>query len=169
MLFEVRSKSLKGQPGEICFPGGGVEERDKNYQETAVRETSEELGIPAADVEVWGALDVLVMPSKMIIYPFVGKLGKFENVFPNKKEVEEVFTVPLEFLLNAKPDYYEIVLKPEPPADFPYEKIPGGRNYSWREGKLPEYFYEYQGRTIWGITARILTNFLAVIKKDLSK
>lgn len=47
---------------------------------------------------------------------------------------------------------------------FPYEKIPGGKNYDWKQGKYSVYFYEYQEYIIWGMTAKITKNFIDIIK-----
>ncbi len=60
VLFEVRAKTLRIQPGEICFPDGRVDEEDRNEEETAIRETCEELGVKKTDVEIAAPLDVLV-------------------------------------------------------------------------------------------------------------
>ena len=164
VLFEVRSKNLKGQPGEICFPGGGVEEKDCNKMETAVRETCEELQIYRDTIEVWGSLDVLFTPFQYILYPYVGFIKKKpDEIKPNSDEVQEVFTVPLSKLQNITPEYHEISVRIDPGNNFPYQKIPGGRNYAWSKGRVPEYFYEVQGKVIWGLTARILTNFLLIL------
>ena len=53
-------------------------------------------------------------------------------------------------------------VKPDP--DFPYELIPGGRDYPWRTRKFPEHFYRYQDRVIWGLTASVLAHFIDLLK-----
>lgn len=163
VLFEVRSESLKAQPGEICFPGGWVEAGEDEC-ETAVRETCEELRVPRSSIEVWGDLGILVTPFQQILYPFVGVLLRPELVDPNPLEVAEVFSLSLDDLLAATPSYYEIPVCVCPPEEFPYEKIPGGRNYPWGRGFLPEFFYELEGRIIWGMTGRILHSFLEIVR-----
>jgi len=163
VLFEVRSLNLKGQPGEICFPGGAMEPGE-NPETTARRETCEELLVTQNQLEIWGKLDFLLMPFGLIIYPLAGFLKDAANLKPNPAEVAEVFSVPLSRLAATMPEYYEIPLLPSPPEDFPFLKIPHGRNYPWRRGVLPEYFYEVEGRVIWGMTARILRNFLLVVQ-----
>ncbi|MDN5347311.1 MAG: hypothetical protein PWP65_875 [Clostridia bacterium] len=164
VLFEVRSAQLKAQPGEICFPGGRVDDGDADECEAAVREACEELQIPPSSIEIWGDLGVLMTPFQQILYPFVGVLLQPERITPNPREVEEVFTLRLASLLAVDPAYHQIPIRVHPPDDFPFEKIPGGRNYPWREGFLPEFFYELEGRIIWGLTARILHSFLEVIR-----
>ena len=70
ILFEIRSEHLDRQPGEICFPGGKVEEGE-TPRETAVRETSEELGISPGSIDILGPLDILVAPLGTVIYPYI--------------------------------------------------------------------------------------------------
>ncbi|WP_208974801.1 NUDIX hydrolase [Moorella stamsii] len=167
LLFEVRSCNLKTQPGEICFPGGRLQPGDRSVKEAALRETCEELGLDPDSVEIWGGLDILVTPFRQVIYPFVGLLREPQNIRPNPLEVEEVFTAPLDRLLSLTPEYHEITLQVQPPEDFPFDKIPHGRQYPWRRASWPELFYEFEERIIWGLTARLLQHFLAIIKSDM--
>lgn len=168
LLFEVRSKKLTTQPGEICFPGGHISANDSSQKEAALRETCEELGLDRDSIAIWGGLDILVTPSQQVIYPFVGFLQQIEGIKPNPQEVEAVFTVPLEYLLSLTPEYHEVNIKMQPPEDFPFHKIPHGRNYPWRQATWPELFYEFKGRIIWGLTARVLHHFLEIIKRPMS-
>lgn len=163
VLFEIRSQKLKSQPGEICFPGGKVEEEDASEQEAAIRETCEELGIDLEDVELIDGLGVLVHPSSSSIFSFVGKITDNTKIAPNE-EVSEVFTVPLDYLMNYEPEIYYIQVKIQPEEDFPFELIPDGRDYKWRHVRLPEYFYRYEDKIIWGLTARILHEFIELLK-----
>jgi 8-oxo-dGTP pyrophosphatase MutT (NUDIX family) len=159
LLFEVRSRHLKRQPGEICFPGGRLEPDDRDPSAAAVRETCEELGLPPERVRVLGALDILVNPWRSIIYPFVCHIAS-GPIRINEEEVEEVFVVPLEYLRNHPPKIHHVHLDVRPEETFPFHLIPGGRQYRWSRGRAPEYFYTYEGYVIWGLTARILKHFL---------
>lgn len=165
VLFEVRSKHLKGQPGEICFPGGQMETIDISPEATAVRETSEEMGISKEDIKILGPLDVLWTPYQYKIHLFTAQIKENTLIKPLASEVEEVFYVPLDFLLNTTPITSEVHVKMKPDKTFPYHLIPGGQDYPWRSGKYPVYFYSYEQYVIWGITARILHHFLDTIKK----
>ena len=60
VLFEVRSLNLRRQPGEICFPGGKIEQDDVDQRQCAIRETSEELGIHESDIENVIPLDYML-------------------------------------------------------------------------------------------------------------
>ncbi|GEA14415.1 MAG: hypothetical protein PWR22_2005 [Moorella sp. (in: firmicutes)] len=164
LLFEIRSRNLKTQPGEICFPGGRLQPGDRGEKDAALRETCEELGLVADSIAIWGGLDILVTPFQQVIHPFVGLLREPQSINPNPLEVEKVFTAPLDRLLRLTPEYHEITLQVQPPADFPFHKIPYGRQYPWRRATWPELFYEFEGWIIWGLTARILHHFLSIIR-----
>ncbi|TXC86042.1 CoA pyrophosphatase [Metabacillus litoralis] len=165
ILFEVRSQELRRQPGEICFPGGRMDKQDQSFLDTAVRETTEELGITQEQITDVYPIDFLLSPYGMIVYPFVGLINDFNSINPNKSEVQETFTVPLTFFLNTKPDVYHVHTKLEPEEDFPFDLIPGGRNYNWQTRKMDEIFYQYENKVIWGLTARILSHFIELLKR----
>lgn len=163
ILFELRSKTMKTQPGEISFPGGKIEEKE-TPKEACIRETCEELGTIENNIEIISPLDIYVSPSNLIIHPYLGILKDINNISINKDEVDHTFLVPVDYLLDYKADYYTNGVKVIPNKDFPYEKIPHKENYKFAEGNYPVWFYEYNNYVIWGITARILENFLAFIK-----
>lgn len=163
ILFELRSKTMKTQPGEISFPGGKIEEKE-TPKEACIRETCEELGITQNNIEIISPLDIYVSPSNLIIHPYLGILKDINNININKDEVDHTFLVPIDYLLDYKADYYTNDVKVIPNKNFPYEKIPHKENYKFAEGNYPVWFYEYNNYVIWGITARILENFLTFIK-----
>jgi len=166
ILFEVRSMNLRRQPGEICFPGGRIDETDANQKQCAIRETSEELGIDESSIEDIIPLDFMLNASSNIIYPFVGRITKPEQINPNPSEVGEIFTVPLSFFRETKPEVYKIYYQVIPEEGFPLHLIPGGENYKWTLRHLDEYFYEYKGKVIWGLTARVLYHFLELLEGE---
>jgi 8-oxo-dGTP pyrophosphatase MutT (NUDIX family) len=165
LLFEVRSVNLNKQPGEICFPGGKIESLEDNLK-AAIRETTEELLVHENTIEVAGELDTLITPFNTVIYPFVGLLYDYHNTF-NDNEVQEIFYVPISFLMETKPLCYYIDVQMKPKEDFPYEMIQKGTGYPWAKGKYPVFFYTYEGRIIWGITARIAYNFIEVLRNSV--
>lgn len=165
LLFEVRAQTLRRQPGEVCFPGGFLEPEDASPEAAAVRETSEELNLDPKTIQVVGPLDVLITPWRLIIYPFVGVLLDPEQIDPAREEIEQVFTVPLTEILQATPDVHQIRIRLEPPDHFPFEKIPGGRAYPWRQTDHPELFFEFEGHVVWGLTALILDHFRSVVRE----
>jgi len=168
ILFEVRSEQLRRQPGEICFPGGRIDQSDKDEKYTAIRETCEELGIQENSLSNIYPTDYLISPYGTIIYPFIGVLSNKVAIKPNAAEVGEVFTVPITYFLQNEPDVYEINMNIEPDKDFPYNLIIGGENYKWQVHKQKEYFYNYENKVIWGLTARILKHFIDITRNGLN-
>lgn len=165
IIYEFRSKNLKTQPGEISFPGGQVED-DETYEEAAVRETIEELNIKEENINVIGELDYLISYDNMTIHCFLGIITgvNVEDIVPNYGEVDHIFTVPLDFLLNTDPDTYYLGLKTVLNDEFPYNLIPNGRDYKFRSGKHTVMFYHYKNYTIWGFTARMTKQLIDIIK-----
>lgn len=164
VLFEKRSMNLNNQPGEICFPGGRCEPEDHGARNTAIRETCEELGLVPEDLEVLAELDIMVSPFGILIIPFLAIIKNPDAIQPNADEVEKVFCVPLNYLMTHEPLRHQMGLSVSFPDDFPLELIPQGKNYPFRQGILPQYFYIWEGEVIWGLTARILHHFIEMIK-----
>lgn len=165
VLFEVRSLTMRRQPGDISFPGGRIDPGDASPKDAAIRETHEELGVDPSNIQIIGELSPCIPSSTFVVYPFVATINDHLPDQLNKFEVEEVFTVPLDWLLNHEPYRHLIPLQPKPPVDFPYEKIANGNQYQWGMKSMEEWFYEYKGYTIWGLTARILKHFIETVKQ----
>lgn len=163
LLYEIRSESLNNQPNEICFPGGKIEKLEESVK-AAIRETSEELLMPETNISILGELDTLVTPFNSVIYPFAGLLQDYHGTF-NADEVQEIFYVPLSFLMETEPLCHYIDIEMKPREGFPYEMIQKGKHYPWAKGKYPVYFYTYEGKIVWGITARITHNFVELLKE----
>ncbi|GAE26986.1 hypothetical protein JCM9140_3096 [Halalkalibacter wakoensis JCM 9140] len=165
ILFEVRSKHLKKQPGEICFPGGKIDSTDHSAEMAAIRELSEEIGIPNHQIDVIAPLDVLATPFRGIIYPFIGFLKNLDQLNVNQEEVDHIFTVPLSYLYQYNPDIHSMKMWFEPSEHFPLDKVPNKQAYATtRYSEIEEYFYYYEDYLIWGLTARILSHFLDITK-----
>ena len=125
-IFQVRSSSLKKQPGDVCFPGGKIEATDPSFKDAAVRETCEEMGLKPSKIKNIHALDFIVDTQE--IYPFIAEISNIDEVKINKEEVSEIFTIPLSFLLTTAPQKHTVNLKVEPEPDFPYHLIAAGKN-----------------------------------------
>lgn len=166
LIYEVRSDKLKRQPGEISFPGGKVE-KDESSRQAAIRETIEELNVKEENINVIGELDYLVTRDNTIIYAFAAIIENIsiQDIKPNMNEVDHIFTVPIDYLINNEPKLYYVDLLPVTSDDFPYNLIPNGKKYKWRMGKHSVYFYRYRDYIIWGYTAKITKNFIDIIKK----
>lgn len=166
IIYELRSKNLDSQPGEISFPGGEVEEHE-TFEEAAIRETMEELNIEKENIDIIGELDYLVSYANITIHCYLGTISgvNVDKIVPNSAEVDHIFTVPLNFFLENQPDIYYLDLKTVLNDEFPYNLIPNGRDYNWRSGKHSVMFYNYKDYTIWGFTARMTKQFVDIIKE----
>lgn len=166
ILFELRSKDLVTQPGEISFPGGEVED-DETFEEAAIRETMEELNIKEENISIIGELDYLVSYANITIHCFLGTISgiNVDKIVPSPNEVDHIFTVPLDFFFNNEPDTYYLDLKTVLNDEFPYNLIPKGKDYNWRNGKHSVMFYSYKDYIIWGFTARMTKNLIDIIKE----
>ena len=162
ILFEIRSRKIDAQPGDICLPGGAIE-AGESPQEAAVRETCEELLISPGQVKVLGPFDVF-RAGNVIIYPYVAILEDYRDTY-SRDEVSEILRVPLSFFLNARPDVYRIPYQPVFSDDFPFDRIYGGREYKWRKMEQTTYFYQYKDHTIWGFTAMMIHAFTRMLQE----
>ena len=152
LLFEKRSGNIK-QPGDICFPGGRIEEGE-SITECALRETDEEIGI--TDVEVIGQFDSILEVNRITMHTVVGVITEesIKNARINPDEVADIFTVPLDFFAYAEPMSHTVRIIQDT-ADFPYEETGIRKDYKWRVGHQEIFIYHYENRIIWGLTARI--------------
>lgn len=164
VLFERRARTLRRQPGEISFPGGHVEPTDASPRAAAWRETCEELGVRPEQLEYIGALDILATWGGMFVHPFAARVADDAVLHVNPAEVDELIRISLDQLLTHTPRTAEMVFTPKFPADFPFELVPGGRSYRWRRPTVTQWFYELAGVVIWGLTGRILHDFLERIR-----
>lgn len=161
ILFEVRS-SIVPQPGEVSFPGGSLEENE-DFKMAALRETREELNLHEKDIEYLGYSSMTFTRDKRHIKAFYGRVNKsLEDIIYNR-EVENLFTVDLDYLIKNQPNQYTIDFKMIFPDDFPFEKIPNGHNYNFYPFHENLYFYDTDP-VIWGLTAEHLKDFVENIK-----
>ncbi len=164
LLFEVRSHTLRTQPGEVCFPGGRVEPGETPAQ-AALRETGEELGLHSPWVELGPALPEQWHQAGFCTHPFLGRLspGWRDAIRPGRAEVEEVFSVPLDFFRRTPPERYPCETVTLPPPDFPYERIGFPQGYPWRKGHTVLPLWVWKERPIWGLTARMVLSLVETL------
>lgn len=168
LMYEVRARNMKRQPGEICFPGGEME-RGETAMECALRETYEETGIEQCKVKVINQLDTIYTYSNFLMYCFLGIIEEeaLETLSPNNAEVDEIFLVSLDKLVDTDPEVYRMTVAPEIPKDFPYDKVTGGKKYNWRKGSAIVPVYDIDDRIIWGLTARVTRKFIEIIRGEI--
>jgi coenzyme A diphosphatase NUDT7 len=163
IIYEVRSNSIT-QPGEISFPGGRIEEGE-SPQEAAIRETSEELLLNKANIEIIRELNYASSKSGVFVFTFLGLIKDLDpyEIGYNTDEVSEVFFVPLSFFLDNKPEKYYMNYYPKADKDFPYHMVNNGEDYNWESIRYPVYFYKYYNYIIWGLTAKITYSFIKAL------
>ena len=139
ILLTRRTAHLRAHSGQISFPGGRVEARDASPEATALRETHEEIGLPAESIELLGRLADYHTRTGFRVTPVVGLVNPPFDLSLDAREVDEAFEVPLSFLLD--------------PANHQRQR----REF---QGRQVEYYaIPYRDYYIWGATAGMLVNF----------
>lgn len=175
-VFEKRSANIS-QAGEICFPGGGFDiDKDENYKDTAIRETMEELGIGKESIRILGCLDTILTPSGISVDAFCGTadVKSIEDFNINHYEIEKLFTIPVSFFLNNTPEVYNLNIQIQPfnidengkeIVTFPAEELGLPIRYAkpWRPAKHTVYVYRTEEGLIWGLTAKLIIDFIKKI------
>lgn len=161
LLFETRNASIR-QGGEICFPGGRLE-AGETPRHAAIRETCEELLVQPSQV---GILAPMFQTSRgdLQILSYLGTLSGYRGTF-SPEEVAETFLLPLDYFFAHEPEIHTGRLVVCPDEGFPYELIPGGRDYPFAVGTRRFYFYRTPHGVIWGLTAAILYHTVRLLKE----
>ena len=136
---------MSNHPGQIAFPGGTKEAAESTPEETALRETEEEIGISSADVNILGRMSARDTATGYRVMPIVGLITPPVSLELAPSEVASVFEVPIEFIVN-----------------------PLSHSLETREkcGKSHKYYVmPYNDYYIWGLTARILVELGTMLRK----
>ncbi|OLP59394.1 coenzyme A pyrophosphatase [Xaviernesmea oryzae] len=136
VILTQRTANLRKHSGQIAFPGGAVDHTDASIEEAALREAEEEIGLARHFVEPAGRLPHYRALSGFRITPVLATIKPGFTLKRNPAEVDQVFDVPLSFLMN------------------PVNHRRGSRD--WNGEKRHFYEMPFEGRNIWGITAGIL-------------
>lgn len=162
ILFEIRSSYI-AQPGDVSFPGGSLEENE-DFKMAAIRETREELNLHEKDIDYMGYSSMVFSMHNRIVKAYYGRINKPLEEIEYNIEVERLFTVDFEYLLNNPPKEYTIDYKMDFPKDFPFEKIPNGKDYGFYPLLHKIYFFDTEP-SVWGLTGRLLNDFVNSYKK----
>jgi 8-oxo-dGTP pyrophosphatase MutT (NUDIX family) len=143
ILLTQRTEHLNAHAGQIAFPGGRIEPRDRDAAEAALRESEEEIGLPRKHVSLIGRLDTYVTGTGFEITPVVGIIAAPFPLMIDPFEVADVFEVPLSFVLDP-------------------------RNHRRTEREFEQrrrvfFVIPYENRNIWGATAGMLVNLAEVL------
>ena len=142
IIMTEKPKSMKYHAGEISFPGGKFDTMDSDLLQTALRETSEELGLDVSKDNVVGQLTpVMTLNSGFLIYPFVSILNEIPILTANS-EVEKILHIPLNPLLQT-------ISKDVDPSHNLKDEM---------------YTFEYQNQIVWGASARILKQIESTLR-----
>jgi len=144
VLLTQRTNHLRDHAGQISFPGGRTDPEDGGPEETALRESQEEIGLDPGRVEIIGHLPEYLTVSGYSVTPVVGLVQAQAEYVLDPFEVADVFEVPLEFLLD--PANHQVRL---------WQSEQGGRRF---------YSMPYENRFIWGATAGMLRNLYHLLK-----
>jgi 8-oxo-dGTP pyrophosphatase MutT (NUDIX family) len=146
VVFTERTTHVEHHKGQICFPGGACDDADDGLETTALRETFEEIGVQPNDVRIVGQLDDMVTISNFRVTPYVGMLTTQPD-YPfsiNDHEVAQVVEVPLAYLMDERNMELEV------------------RQHQGRQVLVPA--FTYNGHRIWGATARMLHQFIELLR-----
>jgi len=138
LLLTTRASHLNHHAGQISFPGGRFEDNDQHLLETAIRETEEEIGLDRRKLEVISQLDEHPTLTGFRIFPYVSVIENLPALTIDKGEVDDVFSVPLDYLLVENNQQLESAFYKD--RDYDYYKI------------------IWQDKLIWGATARMIVN-----------
>lgn len=146
ILLTQRSADLKHHAGQVSFPGGSMEECDRDVEAAALRETQEEVGIAPHQVSVMGYLQTMPTITGFAVTPVVGLVSGDAQLTLDKTEVDYAFEVPLTFLLDARNDI----------------------RTEWDAGdrKLPMVEFRWQHERIWGATAFMIISLRNILLKQ---
>lgn len=175
-LFEKRADHIR-QGGEISFPGGEFDQKkDQGLRHTAIRETSEELGLSTEKIKIIGKFGTLVAPMGVTVDAFVGilSINSLDELKIDLNEVEKIFLLPVEHFLKQKPEEYTVKLEVHPSYTdengkkvelLPVQKLGLPARYSkpWKNGFHRVLVYNSSEDVIWGITAEIVFELCRMI------
>lgn len=148
-LLTQRTETVETHKGQISFPGGMRDSEEEPLVQTALRETREEIGLPESQIRILGQFDDYLSSTDLIVTPFVGWISPPLELSPNPEEVEEILEVPWSLFRDPGLCRTETLRRL-------------GRD-------ILVYHYDFQGRDVWGLTARIIRDFLHLMDESAAR
>jgi len=145
LLFTRRTETVQNHKGQVSFPGGALEQIDSSLEAAALREAHEEIGLKPADVVIWGRLPEMQTITYYSITPVIGAIPWPYPLRISADEVSRAFTIPLTWLADRS-NWEEKEWAPR-----------GG------DPRRVIFFKPYDGEVLWGISAQITIDLLAVL------
>lgn len=143
LLLTRRTETVGTHRGQVAFPGGRVDPEDADLIETALREADEEIGLARGELEVVGMLDDVIARGSVVVTPTVAWLPGRPTLEANPAEVARIFTIPLAAMQIAEGWRTQTI--------------------SWKGRHWPMYFFDYDGETLWGVSAYITLKLLGFL------
>jgi len=143
VILTRRTEHVSTHKGDVSFPGGTVDVSDENYLYTALRETGEEIGIPPDKISILGEFDEYISLAGFHVNVFAGSSDYPLQYNLCRDEIDSILEVPVSLFFNE--GYYRC------------------DKFDHKGEEVRVYYYDYFGATIWGMTARILTDFASLI------
>jgi 8-oxo-dGTP pyrophosphatase MutT (NUDIX family) len=148
IVFTQRKQYDGVHSGQMSFPGGKKDKEDVDLVHTALRETKEEIGVGEEQIEVIGGLtELYIPPSNFLVHPTVGFAKGMLSFHPDKKEVEKVVEIPVDFFLEEKNIKHDTEIK------------------LFNDTVVHVPAYTYKEHIIWGATAIMLSEFVFVMER----
>ena len=145
LIYTKRASDLARHKGQVSFPGGIFDQRDKNPTDTALRETHEEINIQKDQIEILGMMKPFNSQTGYFIYPIVGFIQDLFGLQRNGREVDRIFCIPIKWLSD-----------PENSKLMDYQTSDGSFRKVW-------FFEKFDGEQLWGISGLITKSFLELI------
>ena len=143
LIFTQRTDVVEHHKGQICFPGGMQDHAEETLWETALRECEEEIGLNRDLISFVTELNPQITPTGFLVTPFVGHIQKPSQWNPNPSEIASIFSVPVSHLKD--PQNSRFVTR------------------TWENVEFFEPHFAYQHHDIWGMTGRVVCDFLEKI------
>jgi len=151
LILIVRNAYNGVHSSQIAFPGGKYELTDRDYQETALRETSEEIGVLSEKIEIIKHFTPMyIPPSNFLVHPYLGIAKEELSFYPDAREVASIIELPLSVFLDD-----EIMIETTLSTSYGNDIL------------VPAFYI--QNHIVWGATAMILSELRDVLKTTFAE